>query len=315
MISNNKIFAYMDRIVGDQTPITADVFLSDVCNNACPYCTYKRHSDDIIPSKEHFMSFEQFNLYADILLNKGIQGIILTGGGEPTLNPDFKKITEWLENNEIHYGINTNFNIYYEFAPDYLKISLDGYDRESYKQIRGVDAYDKVIENIKKYCQWKQKNNIKTKVGLQILVSDVSQISRFYSAHKNLPVDYFNFRPNEDANFHYDNQALSNIHYALNYLKQTDNRVVINYKWWLLDHPFKQCYAHWSQLALNHKGEVLYCCHKPNEIIGHICENDILNKHKKATYNPFSCDVPCRLSGPNIALEEISNIKEDIYFI
>lgn len=262
------------------------------------------------------MSFEDFNLYIDTLLNIGVQGIILTGGGEPTLNPDFKKITEWLENNKVPYGINTNFNIYHEFTPNYLKISLDGYDRDSYQKVRGVDTYDKVIENIQHYCNWKQENNISTNVGIQMLISNYGDATKFYKAHKDLPVDYFNLRPNEDASFIYDEQTLSHIMSELKFLQQSDNRIVINYKWNYLNHPFKKCYAHWSQIAINHNGAVLYCCHKPNEIIGHILDEDILEKHQRAHYNPLTCDIPCRLSGPNLALEEIANIsQEDICFI
>ena len=91
--------------------------------------------------QKDYMSFEKFQIYTNILLKNGIKGIILTGGGEPTLNPDFDKITKWLEENHIPYGINTNFNIFKACKPKYLKISLDAYDEESYFKIRGVHTY------------------------------------------------------------------------------------------------------------------------------------------------------------------------------
>lgn len=312
-INSAKILHYMDRIVGSHQPITADIFLTNVCNNNCAYCTFKRHIGDI--EQKDYMSFEKFQTYVNILLKNGIKGIILTGGGEPTLNPDFDKIIKWLEENNIPYGINTNFNIFKVCNPKYLKISLDAYDEESYFKIRGVHTYSQVINNIQNFLTWKKDNAKDTKVGIQILIKKSSDILKFYNAHSHLQVDYFNFRPNEDKNFIYSKDELKAIFKTLQALKERDSRVIINYKWEYLSDKFSQCLAHWSQIALDSNGNVLFCCHKPEEIIGHIEDPDILIKHHEAKLNFSSCDIPCRLTGPNNVLLNIQNLKEDIEFI
>lgn len=43
-----------------------------------------------------------------------------------------------MESQGIHYGINTNFNRMVRIKPDYLKVSLDGWDEDSYAERRGV---------------------------------------------------------------------------------------------------------------------------------------------------------------------------------
>ena len=303
----------MDRIIGKHQPITADIFLTTICNNACPYCTYKRHNGEI--SNKDYMSFENFVKYSQIIINEGVKGIILTGGGEPTLNPDFDKITNWLEKNNIPYGINTNFNIIKYFKPTYLKVSLDGFNEESYYQMRGVYTYKKVIQNIEEYSKWKKINSPNTKLGIQHLVKNPSEILNFYEAHKHLDIDYFNFRPNEDKNINYTPEEYELILQNLNYLKKIDNRVVINYKWMYLNDNKTQCLTHWSQIALNVNGDVLFCCHKPKEIIGHITDNDIMDKHFSAKVNKNTCDIPCRLSGPNNTMYNINNLHSDLEFI
>ena len=312
-INNIKILHYLDRITDSHLPITADIFLTNICNNNCKYCTYKRHLGDI--KEQDYMSFENFTKYVTILVNNGIKGIILTGGGEPTLNPDFDKITTWLEENNISYGINTNLNILKYCSPKYLKISLDGYDEKSYYEIRGTHSYNKVIKNIKDFIEYKNKKAKDTKVGIQILVKNASEILNFYEAHKHLDVNYFNFRPNEDKNFHYPKDELELILQNLNYLKQNDPRVIINYKWDYLDDNCSQCLAHWSQIALDTAGNVLFCCHKPEEIVGHIEDTDIFYKHYNATLNKNTCDIPCRLTGPNNVLLNIQQLKSDVEFI
>ena len=123
-INGSKLIHFPNRVAGDRIPITADVFLTNYCNNACPYCTYKRwgHEDG---ARE--MPFNDFVKYITRLVDLGVAGIILTGGGEPTINHDFDRITHWLETNNISYGVNTNFNVLKYIKPNFLKISLDGW--------------------------------------------------------------------------------------------------------------------------------------------------------------------------------------------
>lgn len=129
----------------------------------------------------------------------GSGAIILTGGGEPTLCPDFEKITAWLERNEVHYGINSNFNVLKYFKPDYLKVSLDGYDEDSYEKARGVRKYSAAIENIKAFAEWKREESPKTSLGIQFVANDSLAVKRFYAANKGLDVDYIAFRPMEST--------------------------------------------------------------------------------------------------------------------
>lgn len=310
-ISGNKILFNLDNIV-NKRPITADIFLNDYCNNKCPYCTYARYGT----RNGEYMSFDSFVRYATKLQEMGVKGFILTGGGEPSISKDFDKITKWLEDNNIQYGINTNFNVLKYIKPTYLKVSLDAYDRESYKAMRGVDKYETAIENIKIYLEWKKEHSPKTSVGIQIVATDVEKCRKFYEVHKGLDIDYFNFRPMESTQHsYYDTHDETEILAFLEELKKKDNRVGINYKWYSLRECFKKCYAQYAQIAINWKGEVMYCCHKPYEIIGHIEDEDITEKISTAKTNMKMCDVPCRMTGPNKIIREIEAGTKDVGFI
>ena len=165
-ITGNKMLAYMDRILDEkmQKPITADIFLTNYCNNKCPYCTYRRWELD---EDAYSMKYEDFVRYAEqLVFHMGVKGIILTGGGEPTICKDFDSITKWLEGREIQYGVNTNFNNLKYIKPAYLKVSLDGWDEDSYEKCRGVRKYEQVRENIKKYAEWKKKESRQTRLGI-----------------------------------------------------------------------------------------------------------------------------------------------------
>lgn len=305
----------------DERPITADIFITNFCNNHCPYCTYGRW-DLEANEKRKYTTFDEFVKYANRLLELGVKGIILTGGGEPTINPDFDKITRWLEDNRIEYGINTNFNVLRYFSPTYLKVSLDAYDDESYKAYRGVSNYSKVRENIIAYDKWRKLNDVRTSLGIQMVASNVETVNKFYSANKDLPVDYISIRPMESTcGSYYKNDKLTvdfkpeAIVSAIKTLSIIDPRVQINYKWDMLASSFERCYAQWSQIAVNMYGEVMYCCHKPYEIVGNIMDEDILEKKKNFSTDMSKCDVPCRLSAPNKTIESLSIQNAHINFI
>ena len=316
-IAAGKMFSHANRVFGAHLPITADVFITNFCNNNCPYCTYKRWELD---SDAKYMTAEEFEVYLERLLFIGVKGLILTGGGEPTVNPDFDKITEILEKNHVHYGINTNFNKLKYLRPDYLKVSLDAFDEDSYEACRGVRRYGVVRENIQKYSEWKKKNSPKTALGIQKMVEDPDEAIKFYEANKDLDVDYMVFRPYESTNGKYykdpENMEKSkNIVKTIKDLSKKDRRVNMNFKWDLIDTRLDGCKANWTQIALNEYGEVMYCCHKPYEIVGHIMDSDILEKKEKFVTNMAMCDVPCRLTAPTLEVEAMIEPKKDVYFI
>lgn len=317
-IAKDKLLYNLDRVQGEHKPITADVFLNNFCNNKCPYCTYRRWELD---KDAKSMSYDDFVKYATRMMELGVRGIILTGGGEPTISEDFDPICAWMEACNIHYGINTNFNVMKYISPDYLKVSLDGWDEDSYEASRGVRKYAVVRDNIREYARFKKAMRINTALGVQSVITDPEQVIPFYEGNKDLPFDYMVLRPVESTGGEYylDDENLRKAQKSLEIIKairEKDERVVINFKWYLLDAlPVDSCKAHWAQIALNEKGEVMYCCHKPYEIIGHIMDDDIMQKYEKAHTNIAKCDVPCRLTAPNLFMKDLENGRTDSMFI
>lgn len=46
MIRGNKLSNFIERVTETQKPITADIFLTDLCNNKCKYCRYTHSSKE-----------------------------------------------------------------------------------------------------------------------------------------------------------------------------------------------------------------------------------------------------------------------------
>lgn len=314
-ITANKLLAHISRIANDHRPITADLFITNYCNNKCPYCTYKRWD---LGEKAYAMPFDLFVQVARRLLQLGVLGIIITGGGEPTLNPDFIKITDWLSENKIRFGMNTNFNKLRLCKPEFLKVSLDGHDAESYLNNRGVDAYDITIENVKTYASWKRKNSPKTSLGIQCIPRSAQDVKLFWEAHKTLDVDYMVFRPIESTRGEYYNTCsddVASIVQSIDELNRIDPRCVKNCKWEMLGLQEKECSAQWAQIAVDERGNVMYCCHKPYQIVGNIFDQNILDLKAAAKTDMSSCDIPCRLTTSNKIISELSKPQYNEVFI
>lgn len=316
-INGSKLMFHPERVAGDRRPISADIFLNNFCNNKCPYCTYRRWELD---DGAYAMTRDDFVRYATRLKELGILGFILTGGGEPMITPEFEAITAWLEENHLHYGVNTNLNVLKYCAPDYLKVSLDGWDEDSYEACRGVRAYGKVRRNLIQYDAWRKENAPHTSLGVQKLVARFEDILPFYEANKDLPFDYMSFRPMESTtgNYYASEEAMENAGKCIALIQtiaERDPRVVLNFKWHMLEGSCAGCPAHWAQIAVNEKGNVMHCCHKPFEIIGNVMDSDVLEKHSAARTDWATCDVPCRLSAPNEHMAKLEAGTKDPFFI
>lgn len=313
----HKLLYHSNRIFGGHHPITADVFLTNYCNCGCCYCNYRRWPHD---PGSRYMHYADFVRYCTRLRELGILGVILTGGGEPTLNPDFPRICEWLECNGVPYGINTNLLLYPgAIKPRYLKVSLDAWDGESYLRKRGVHGFDAVVANLRRFAEEKVPE---TRLGVQLLAESYSELDSFLAMAKALPVDYISVRPMESTSGQFYANAIHRLDARLilarlEYEHAVDSRVTCSPKWAdaLRDVPVTDCPSAWSQLAIDERGNVMYCCQRPYDTVGSIMDDDILER--KAAFCPdyTKCDYPCRLSRYNELLSSLPVGFNDVEFI
>lgn len=303
MIRGNKLENFIDRVLIENKPITADVFLTDFCNNRCEYCRYCNSTGE-------YMSYNDFETCLYALKNIGVMGVILTGGGEPTINPDFEKITNLLKNTRTQFGINTNLNKKLSAGANFIKVSIDCGDKTTYKKIRGVDSFELVLENLNYLIDDNAKKGEPTQIGLQCVTDTVQQTLDFYRFFKKFNVSYLQFRPIETK---HQNKDYSDILMLLKDLNKKDNRVLISPKYQIIE-KFDKCVANWSVLTVKHNLDVIYCCHKPDEIVTKVTDKHLLEKLKAHNTNMCDCETPCRLSAANRFLKNFQEEK-DLFFV
>lgn len=301
MITGNKLERYLERCEGERKPITAEVFLSDCCNLRCSYCRYGHESGKT-------MDYRDFVVYTKRLVEMGVKGIILTGGGEPTTNPHFGRICQWLERNEIPYGVNTNGVMPVMCDARFVKFSIDTGDAERYRKIRGRDKLEQVLRNVRDLAKYRKERESGMRIGVQCVATRKEDVISFYEKVKVLDVDYIYVRPLEGVSV--KRVSETEVKDWLGEERMKDTRLVLSFKFGLTEYSSPWCMANWSVITVDVDGNVPYCCHRPKEILGSVMDLNIMQKKMEYHVDMKKCEKPCRLSGANRYLEEFKKDEE-----
>lgn len=158
-------------IAGEQiNPINIELSLTGKCNLACNYCFYKteKTTEDMPISMLEDLVDDSFEI--------GVKAITLTGGGEPTIHPQFHKIVDYIYISCIQQGLITNGII-------------TDYDPTQFEWVR-VSASPKLTE--------KSLNKLRSCKTLGIAVNyngDDAELTEYIKLAEQVDADYIQVRP------------------------------------------------------------------------------------------------------------------------
>lgn len=159
--------------------------LTNTCNLKCEKCPRSETKRPI-----GFLDGTLFDKILEDIRASGVPTeVALSGSGEPTLH---KQLVEFVRKargvpNVGVVGFATNA---VNLTPDLsellldagltrLKISLDTDDRETFRQLNGVDAYPRVVENLARFCELNKKKGEPCSVTMKVtLYTSDSDIAR-----------------------------------------------------------------------------------------------------------------------------------------
>jgi len=300
-ISVDKIFFFPKNLIAFEKkatvkPIAVELHLTNACNNNCYYCSMKRIRDN------YFLPLEKISAILNFLHNIGTKGIILSGGGEPTTHPNFLTILDLAYNLNLHLGLISNGIALDDRKIDqiikqteWIRISLDAGDSETYKKIRGTDDFQTVMANFQKLLETNNQQKKPCTVSTQIIVnkynlSELSTITNFLL--KELPlVKFIQIRPMETRanDFPYTEKELLIIKKQLKNLRR-NKRVFISEKWRYFLNKQKDRFdfsiCHCAQFigAVDAHGKFWLCCHminQPNYLFADLAKNQSINLFSK----------------------------------
>ncbi|WPC41037.1 radical SAM protein [Clostridium sp. JS66] len=163
----------------DQVPIfpkAINLELTNQCNLNCKMCINGSKKF----RKKGFMSNELINkVLEEVIENKKdvINGVDICGIGEPLLHNETINVVNKLKYYDIRTIMNTNGVLLNKENSkellnsniDKIMISLDSMNRETYKEVKGIDKFDSVIDNITNLLLLKKETNSKTIIQINML--------------------------------------------------------------------------------------------------------------------------------------------------
>ncbi len=132
------------------SPVEAYFEVANRCNSKCVTCpiTFSPHED----AKQ--LSLNEFrDLVAQL---PDLQRAVLQGIGEPLLNRDLAPMIRHLKDRGVYVVFNTNAVLLthrrqlelIDSGLDELRVSVDGSTPETYLKVRGIPAFERVVDNV-----------------------------------------------------------------------------------------------------------------------------------------------------------------------
>ena len=160
--SRSKVLRHLGRLAawqnGDKpAPVTVEWDLSNRCSLGCQDCHFAHtHSKGpwAVRDRRLPMAFEGTGDLAEVFLveaavremaRAGVQGVVWSGGGEPTLHPEWQRIVYTASEAGLHQGMYTlgghldkGSAQHLAQRADFVVVSLDAADAKTYAQEKGV---------------------------------------------------------------------------------------------------------------------------------------------------------------------------------
>lgn len=201
LLNNEKVNSILDvrngiKKMDEHFPISVELHLTDICNLKCEWCTDKelRKNGAVMDLQVIERLFREFWRHGT--------GVTLEGGGEPTLHPEFHKVTEIGKNNSLDMGLITNGTVDISESISRLRwarISLDSSTREEYKQEKGVDCFDRVLANLEKMSAARNPEETFLGIGYVLTTRNQSRLIELVKQLDSIGIDYIYLRPVEEA--------------------------------------------------------------------------------------------------------------------
>ena len=347
-----KLFAHMDRLHAIQQghkppPVNVEIDLSNRCSLGCEWCHFaythtrgplagKRDKPGGAVSGGDLMELTLANHILWQLHDAGVKSVTWTGGGEPTLHPNFDGVVTVASMAGLEQGLYTHGGHIDQDRADLLKmfltwvfVSLDECTPATYKASKGVDRFQAATDGIRQLVA--AEGNATVGVGFLLHPHNFNQVRQMVELGRELGADYVQFRPT----VHFEQDAPGQlcedttwINWAISHLNAyADDPFVIAdverfkmYKNWT-GHPYKTC--NWSalQTVITPNGKVWRCTNKrehPDALLGDLSVEsfaDVWARSGGPCAVDGACRVLCRGHIANLTLDKVMQPMAHAEFI
>ena len=278
-------------------PVNVELFLSNRCGHGCSWCHYAHtHTKGPLAGKVakpagamasgDQMSFALAYSILGQLKDAGVKSVTFSGGGEPTIHPEFERVVLAAVAKKLDLGIYTHGgNIGPERAAimkeafQWVYVSLDECTPETFRESKGVNRFDAVLSGIRLLVE--AQGDATIGVGFLLHRHNFNQVPQMVKLARSLGVDYVQFRPT----IRYQQDAPGElaedtawVDWAIGHLNAfagdsfviADTERFAMYRDWQ-SHGYATCYGAALQTAISPNGMVWRCTNKtehPSALLG-----------------------------------------------
>lgn len=327
------------------SPIYLEIAPSGGCNHRCTFCAL-----DYLKYKPVFLDLSVLKSMLKQASILGVKSVMYAGEGEPLLHKDICEIIRYTKDCGIDAAITTNgVLLKKEISQKILKflswarVSFNAGKSKTYAKIHRTKEEDfyKVLRNIEDAVKIKNRNELTTAIGVQLLLipENVKELFILVKLLKDIKVDYLTIKPYSqhplskshiDPAFKYEdylymNEKLRNMedaNFKIIFRSQTMKRISAG-------KDYKRCLGLPFWAYVDAHGNVYACSAllgKKEFCYGNIYKNDfrtIMNSSRRkaiidrvsARLDVTKCRQVCRLDKINSYLWELKNPGLHVNFI
>lgn len=338
-----KLFGHLDRLSMIQRgtvapPVNVEVDLSFRCELGCESCCfgYTHTRGPLAGEKEKplaavsggdLMSRGVWQKMIQELSRYGVRSVVWTGGGEPTLHPDFDEIVEKTSWSNVDQGIythgghiNADRAAIMRRGMEWCYISMDCVDRESYRAYKRVDGFERACNGVRNLAAASGKATIG--VGFLLMKDNWRDGPKMIELARSLGAHYVQFRPmvlyeqQRPGILCEDTEWMGELIEWVGSLNEpfveADVDRFTDYAYWT-GHHYDTCW--WSALStvITPNGKVWECVNKREHAVAEI--GDITTESFAAIWErhrPCKVDAQCRINcRGHVANRALSRLMAD----
>ena len=202
VMDGSKTLWHMDRVLDLDNgkriaPVHIDMGIAKFCNVACVFC----YGDHQIMTKDYIKQEPLLQTMKDAG-EIGIRSIAIIGDGEPTMNPHFYEALRVGKESGLSLATSTNGVLLNSDEKletildtcEWMRFCLGAGSREGYQKVHQKDYFDKVVSNVERLVQLKERKGSKCDIGFQAVFVPGQMEQDMIDEAKlavNLGVDYF----------------------------------------------------------------------------------------------------------------------------
>ena len=306
-------------------PIRCNLDLTNLCSHHCYFCEPAEYRAETVRDEKHTLDTERAFEVLEDLKSLDCKTVNFSGGGEPTLHPDFGWILTRAAAMGFRTWVVTHGGLMHKWfaeihRADHVRVSLDASNEEEHQQMHRAKPgeFGRVIENIRTLVR-ERASRSNPEVGIAYILtnanSEEESLRRVLEFAEDAGVDFVHFRPISEE------EGGGSFTQSWVFLSEQIERLAGEYpsvnvyplgkrlRDVFTQREFSKCYAAYTLAVVGANGDVQACCDRRDIVFGNVYEKRFKNiwlseahRERADKIVPQFCQR-CLMCGTNRAIE------------